>query len=261
MDAGSVEPMHIEFDRMRCAACGHEEVCDEHQIKLDWNELVPADPALRERWHVLPSVRFVELLRALGSRGHGRDAFLSLRAAYDEPHRAYHTSRHLGACLRLLDDPEVSALAERPAEVEAAIWWHDAIYDTHARDNEERSAALAERQLGEAGVDAAVVARVASHVRATRDHLAPSADGRLVVDVDLSILGAPPDEFARFEREVRREYAWVDDAAYAGGRAAVLRSFAARPALYGNQLFRDRYETRARANVAASIEALGERTS
>lgn len=36
IEAGSVEQL-LEFDRVRCAACGHEELVDEHQLKLEWN--------------------------------------------------------------------------------------------------------------------------------------------------------------------------------------------------------------------------------
>jgi predicted metal-dependent HD superfamily phosphohydrolase len=257
MDAESVEPIQIEFDRMKCAACGHEEICDFEQIKGDWNERVPADAVPRVAWHLLPSVRFYDLWSALGARGHGSELVARLRAAYDEPHRAYHTARHIAACLRLLDDPAVAALAARPSEVEAAIWFHDAVYDTHAGDNEERSAAMVEANLTGAGVAADVVARIAAYVRATKDHSADSADGRLLLDIDLSILGESPEMFARFEAEVRREYAWVDEASYARGRAAVLRRFSERRHLYGTPLFRERYEANARANIAASLSALG----
>jgi len=208
--------------------------------------------------HELPSVRFSELWTALGARGHGRDTLLRLRAAYEEPHRAYHTARHIGACLRLLDDAEVRAAAEHVLEVEAAIWFHDAVYDTHASDNEDRSARMMEEALGGAGVAAEVIARIAAHVRATKAHEPDSADGQLVIDVDLSILGESPEVFARFEEEVRREYAWVEETAYVAGRTAVLRGFAARPFIYGTPLFRDRYEARARANIARSLERLGE---
>lgn len=206
---------------------------------------------------MLPSLRFNALWSALGARGPGGDVFSSLCAAYDEPHRAYHTARHIGACLRLLDDPEIAALAVHLPEVEAAIWFHDAIYDTHAGDNEERSAQLLEASLTGAGVAAEVVARSAAHVRATKDHATDSADGHLLVDIDLSILGESPELFARFEEEIRREYAWVDAAVYVAGRAAVLRRFVDRPFIYGTTLFRARYETKARANVAASLRALG----
>ena len=259
MDAESVEPIGIEFDRMKCAACGHDQICDDYQIKDEWNERVPAEALPREQGYLLPSVRFLELWWALGARGYGVDALLRLRAAYDEPHRAYHTAAHVGACLRLLDDAEVKAGAVHLSEVEAALWFHDAVYDTRARDNEERSAQMAEETLGAAGVAADVVARIAAHVRATKAHEPDSADGQLVIDVDLSILGEAPEVFARFEEEIRREYAWVEEPAYVAGRAAVLRGFAERPFIYGTPLFRARYEARARANLAASLEKLGAR--
>lgn len=202
---------------------------------------------------ILPDGRFRDLWRALGARGHARDALERLRVAYDEPHRAYHTAAHIGACLRLLDDPLVRPLATRIEEVEAALWFHDAVYDTHASDNEEQSALLADEILRSAGVAADVVARIATYIRATESHAAGSPDAEVVVDVDLSILGEDPAVFARFEDEIRREYAWVDDASYARGRAAVLRRFQERPFIYATSLFRARLEARARANIAASL--------
>ena len=256
MDAESVEPVGIEFDRMKCAACGHSQICDGYQIKDEWNELVAADSVPREQWHLLPSVRFHDLWTALGARGHGREAHLRLRAAHDEPHRAYHTARHIGACLRLLDHPEVKALATHASEVEAALWFHDAVYDTHARDNEEQSARMVEECLGGAGVAGEVVARIAAHIRGTRDHVASSVDGQLVIDVDLSILGESPEVFARFETEIRREYSWVEEAAYLSGRAAVLCGFVTRPSIFGTPYFRERFEAQAAKNVAESLRKL-----
>ena len=257
MDAGSVEAILVELDRMKCHACGHSAVCDEHEVKNEWNELLDEDAVPRERGYVLPDVRFQALWMRLGARGSGRPAFLVLRRAYDEPHRAYHDARHIGACLRLLDDPEVKRLAERLEEVEAALFYHDAIYDTRARDNEERSAVLAEETLAAAGVAPEIVTRIVAHVRATKDHLTGDGDGKLVIDIDLSILGESPDTFARFEEEIRREYAWVEEDAYVAGRSAVLRKFLDRSTIYDTPLFRDRYEARARANIAASIAKLG----
>ncbi len=62
-----------------------------------------------------------------------------LLSAYAEPHRHYHTQHHIAACLEALDAHR--HCAERPEEVELAIWFHDAVYDTRRTDNEEAATA------------------------------------------------------------------------------------------------------------------------
>lgn len=205
----------------------------------------------------LPSRRFRALWAALGARGDGRAELERVRAAYAAPDRAYHDASHVSACLRLLDDPDVGALAEHLSEVEAALWFHDVVYDTRAADNEERSADLFTTLAAADGIAPDVIARIASHVRATKDHVATSTDATLVVDVDLSILGAPAHVFAQFERAIRREYAWVDHDAYVKGRAQVLRRFTERPRLFQTPLMYERYEARARENLAGALRDLG----
>jgi predicted metal-dependent HD superfamily phosphohydrolase len=246
----------VELDRMHCGGCKHEELCDDWDIKGNWNERVEPVVAAHSSGIVLPRVRFHELWKTLGAEGHGHDVLVLLRAAYAEPQRAYHDARHISACLRLLDDPAVAALATHRAEVEAALWFHDAIYDPRATDNEEQSAQLVEIALEGAQVVKEVIARIADHVRATKHHTADSADGQLVLDIDLSILGQPPEVYERFEVEIRREYAWVDAAAYAAGRAAVLLRFDEREHIYRTPLFRERFEEAARKNIAAAIAKL-----
>jgi len=253
-----VEPVAIEFDRMKCRTCGHEELCDDNQIKSDWNEQVPAAPLRRDPGFLLPEGRFRALWRTLGAKGPSRETFMRLRGAYDESHRAYHTARHIGACLRILDDSAVRALAERIEEVEAALWFHDAVYDTRATDNEEQSAMLAEETLRTGGVAVDVVTRIASYIRATHDHSTETPDGRLVMDVDLAILGEDTATYDRFEQGIRAEYGWVDDASYAVARAGVLRHFEDRPFIYATRVLRDRLESRARENLAASLKRVAQ---
>lgn len=259
MDAESVEPVGIEFDRMRCARCGHSEICDHEQIKDQWNErvdvgLVPAEH--REQGTILPDVRFAALWSALGARGYYHDALAEIRAAYAEPHRAYHTAHHIAACLRLVDDPDVKRRSARRSEIEAAIWWHDLVYDTHAKDNEEKSADHAIATLGAAGVAVDVVDRIAAHILATKRHETDESDGALVIDIDLSILAEDEATYARFEEEIRREYAWVDAASYAAGRSAVLRHFLERPNIYVTEHFRERWDAKARKNIGWALERL-----
>lgn len=199
--------------------------------------------------------------RALaGRRGDAASTTLAalgdeLVARYAEPHRYYHTLQHLGECIAAFDD--TLALAAHPGEVEAALWFHDAVYDVQAHDNETRSAAWAESALLDAGVAAAAVRRVHAHVMATRhEALPPSADARLVVDIDLGILGSAPARFDEYEIQVREEYAWVAEALFRERRRALLLRLLAQPSIYGTAHFRDRLERLARDNLRRSIRRL-----
>ena len=192
----------------------------------------------------------------LGTGPH-RDAYESLVTAYAQSHRRYHTAAHIDACLSELDT--AAALAQFPAEVEVALWFHDAVYVPGASDNERLSAEWAVRFLGEAGVAESSRQRVYSHVMATRhDTETVSNDSALVTDIDLSILGQPPAVYARFERDVREEYHSVPQPLYARKRCAILQAFLAREFIYALPHFRARYEDGARTNVARAIRALAE---
>ncbi len=187
---------------------------------------------------------------ALGIRA-SRGALDELLARWSGPGRYYHDLSHLDACLRVLDS--VRAEAARPGEVLAALFFHDAIYDPRATDNEARSAALAREVLTGAPLDA--IERVAAAIEATRTHEGVG-DVALVIDVDLSILGAEPEAYDAFERAIRAEYAFVEDAAFRAGRAHVLARFASRRPLYRSPTLRAELEVRAHENLARAIEAL-----
>jgi len=179
-----------------------------------------------------------------------------IRARYSEPHRAYHTLQHLDDCLIWFH--HARALAQRPGEVAMALFYHDAVYDTHARDSEERSAALAAAALEEhCRADPDTVERVRALVLATKHDAAPdSDDARLLVDIDLAILGAASARFDEYERQVRLEYSWVAPEDFRKGRGDILRHFPARETIYATEFFRTRFESAARANHARSLASL-----
>ena len=178
-----------------------------------------------------------------------------LVSRYAEPHRRYHTLQHLAECLALFERHR--ELAQRPGEVALALWFHDAVYELRGHDNEAGSAAWAARALAGAGADAAVAGRVDALVLATRHDAVPdSPDARLLVDIDLAILGAAPARFDAYERQIRDEYAFVPGPLFRAKRAEILRAFAARPALYATPALRGLLEAPARANLARAIAAL-----
>jgi len=167
--------------------------------------------------------------------------------------RHYHTLTHLDACLRELDDSR--DLAVRPAEVEMALWFHDAVYRSWRSDNERRSADLAARVLHSASTDS--VERIRQMILATMHHNQDLVgDTALVTDVDLSILGVAPEIYTQFEAAIRREYWWVPRARYVAGRRKVLEGFLGRPTIYRHDRFREKYETPARANLATALQNL-----
>jgi predicted metal-dependent HD superfamily phosphohydrolase len=181
--------------------------------------------------------------------------FDTLRAHYAEPHRAYHTAQHITECLTHLD--LARAQCERPAEVELALWFHDAIYETRAHDSELRSADWAVRELSAAGASPSVSDSVRSLILVTRHDAVPAGnDARLVVDIDLSILGASRDRFLEYETQVRSEYSWVPEDVFRRERAKILERFLARPSIYATGFFRALLEENARQNLAFSIQRL-----
>jgi predicted metal-dependent HD superfamily phosphohydrolase len=179
-----------------------------------------------------------------------------LLAAYSEPHRRYHTLQHLREGLAHFE--AAAMLARRPAEVELALWFHDAVYDPARTDNEARSAQWARDSVLAAGCAADVAERVAALVLATAHHAQPGddPDTQLLLDIDLAILGTAPARFDAYEQEVRAEYAHVDDAAFRAGRAALVETFLRRPRLYATAAFHDALEARARGNLQRSLERL-----
>ena len=186
------------------------------------------------------------------------DAFARLVALYSEPQRHYHTLLHIEDCLREFD--RAKNLATDPAAVELAIWFHDAVYDPRASDNEERSAELAKDWLSDVHANDALTDSVGRLVMATKTHDASlHADAPLMVDVDLSILSKPPEQFWQYERQIREEYSWVEKTVFATKRAEFLNRFLARERIYQTKLFFQRMEAQAQANLRASVQRLSDR--
>lgn len=170
---------------------------------------------------------------------------------YGEPHRRYHGQDHLLAVLEAID-----RFATRDHDVylvRLAAWFHDAVYDIPAREltNEEASARLAVRRLQPAGLETEDVNQVARLVRLTATHqVGPGdADGELLCDADLAVLGGTPEEYARYVAAVREEYAAVDDERFWAGRLEILDGLAS------TQLFRTGRGRKLVAQARANLDA------
>jgi predicted metal-dependent HD superfamily phosphohydrolase len=213
------------------------------------NTTVPAPAASPAAWRHL-------LQRAGADMALAAALLAQLQAHYAAPGRAYHHLGHVGHVLYV-----VAALAghcPQPVAVRLAAWFHDAIYVPGAGDNEARSAKLAEDWIARLQLPLSLCDEVPRLIGLTTGHDAPASDanGAVLLDADLAVLGLPPALYDAYARAIRREYAHIGDGAYRAGRTQVLRRFLARDTLFRTAPMVARYETRARLNLAREIDAL-----
>ena len=183
------------------------------------------------------------------------DTFAALTLRYAEAHRHYHTAQHIAACLAHFDGAH--SLCAHEAEVELALWFHDAIYEPRAKDNEAQSAAWATRVMTDAGIGKPPRDRVRALIMKTcHDALPETQDEQVLVDIDLAILGASDARFDDYELQVRAEYGWVPDFLFRRTRKKILQGFLARPAIYATAHFHGQLEKKARDNLARSIVSI-----
>jgi predicted metal-dependent HD superfamily phosphohydrolase len=205
---------------------------------------------------MLDELRWNELMRRLCGKDCSGKSFQRIVDAYAEHQRRYHTGDHIEACLAEFD--RIRALCESPDEVECALWLHDVVYDPRVSDNEEKSALLGMEMLSASECPE----RVANHVRElilVTKHVQPpvSMDARLLVDIDLAILGQPSAVFDAYEKNIRAEYAWVPEESYRTGRSKVLLGFLERPAIFFTNRFEESYGVQARENLEKALSLLG----
>lgn len=189
-----------------------------------------------------------------------------LERRWGETHRSYHTITHLEAVLRdaawLAGELGLDA-AER-ATVALAACAHDVVYDARPGDDERASAEWARQALTGCGLADEVAERVAGLVLATIDHVAGASDtlAAVLLDADLAVLGAEPEDYARYVEGVRAEYAALSEKEFRRGRARILQALRARVPLYRTAPARRSWEAPARRNIDAELaKPLGTRGS
>jgi len=196
--------------------------------------------------------RWQGLMEALGlplSESTGEE----LIRVHSQRNRHYHNTHHVDACLRHLD--EHAECADSAAEIELALWFHDAVYRPLLRHNERKSAEWATRFLRESENGRRPWAnRVPRLIMATRHIREPKTrDQAVIADIDLAILASDEATYAAFEKAVRREYRVVPYFLYRRKREKILRSFLDRPVIYHNETLRSLWESRARKNLATAL--------
>ena len=175
----------------------------------------------------------------------------TLITAYKEPQRAYHTVQHIAECLAHFQNIQ-SSLNDSIA-VETAIWFHDAVYDPKASDNELQSAELMKSVCNEF-LSEQQIEKVYQWIIATQKHQ-PSDDHDLnsLLDIDLAILGSNAERFAEYQQQIQFEYAWVESDVYKVKRKQVLQQFEQMNPIYQTRWFRYHYEKQAKISLSMYV--------
>ena len=183
--------------------------------------------------------------------------FTRAREAYDSPVRAYHNWLHVQACVAQIP----SFVCDHPRRVFLALVFHDAIYTAGRTDNEAKSAELARALLGGCTSRPELDA-IDRMIRATSNHHAHTAstdrDLAVMLDIDLSILGASREAYARYAHAIHEEFvpSATTDAQFRIGRLEFLERTLASPRLFITSEASRRWDARARANMAWEIDSL-----
>jgi len=185
---------------------------------------------------------------------------IALEAAYAKPPRAYHNFEHVREVLRHYHEASHGPGWTQPAEVALAVLYHDAIYEAGRKDNETRSAELADdhiaRFMPHGSID---VARVKQLIELTARHgvLEPNdvdEEAALFLDCDMAILGAEATVFDAYDRGIAAEYrAVVPGWLFRINRKRFLKSLLGRERIYLTPFFHQRLDALARNNLRRAV--------
>ncbi len=182
------------------------------------------------------------------------ETFQILVKKYSEKHRVYHNLSHINYLLEEAKKIEF----EDFDSVYFAIWFHDAIYEPKRSDNEIESAKLADKLLQELSFPENKITNIEKIILATQKHNAENldADGKIFLDLDLSILGANPELYQKYSQAIRQEYSHVWNFLYRRGRKKILERFLLREVIFFSDEIRKNFEKQAQINLANEIKEL-----
>lgn len=178
-----------------------------------------------------------------------------IETKYTEKGRHYHNLFHLENMFSELD--AVKSNISDFSTVSFSVFYHDIIYNSSSKSNEEKSALKAEERLAELGLQQNDRAIVSNQILGTKHHQkSEDKDTNYLLDADLSILGKDFDTYLAYTKMIRKEYSIYPDLLYKPGRKKVLHHFLELENIFKTDYFQSRYESQARSNIAAEIKLL-----
>lgn len=176
---------------------------------------------------------------------------------YSSKKRHYHNLRHIQNMLLYAEDYKTN-INDFDALI-FAIWYHDIVYKSTKKDNEEKSAIFAKKCLKKLYFEAKRLENVKKLIISTKKHqviLDENKDNAYLLDFDLSILGSDWETYYKYTKQIRKEYKIYPDFMYKLGRKNVLQQFLERETLYYTEVYQDKFESQARKNITKELNLL-----
>ncbi|MGB6295370.1 MAG: hypothetical protein WBF90_04195 [Rivularia sp. (in: cyanobacteria)] len=181
--------------------------------------------------------------------------FAQIAEAYSTPNRYYHNLKHIHHVLEVIQTLESQTENLSTESVQLAAWFHDIVYNTKAKDNEEKSGDRAVSVLLSLSIPCEVIENVKSLILTTKNHQAFKGDclSKILLDADLAILSSNSNEYKNYADAIRQEYIWVPEVEYFAARKQILQNFLERENIYFTELMQQTKEKIARNNLETEI--------
>ena len=178
-----------------------------------------------------------------------------LNSNYSKSNRHYHNLDHLDNVIEQL--LPIRNKIENWQILIFSVAYHDIIYNSLKKDNEEKSAALADERLTQLNFPSPLKEKCKQQIIATKHHqFNEDADTNYFTDADLSILGADSDAYTTYTKQIRKEYVYFPDLLYKPGRRKVLEHFLEMKNIFKTKYFQDKFEARAKINISRELKTL-----
>jgi len=137
------------------------------------------------------------------------------------------------------------------------LFYHDIVYKSTKKDNEEESAGFASKRMTEIGIKKGDINLCFEQIIATKTHKFNSnSDTNFFTDADLSILGRQQSDYKIYCNKVRKEYSIYPNFIYNKGRKKVVKHFLSMETIFKTEEFYNQYENQARKNLEEELKTL-----
>ena len=183
------------------------------------------------------------------------DYWQEIEKSYSQKNRKYHNLLHLENMILELEN-----VKDEISDYDAllfSVFYHDIIYKSTSKDNEEKSAEIAKKRLEKINISNERIIKIYNQILATKSHKkSDDSDTNFLVDADLAILGKDWNVYENYVHQIRKEYSIYPNFLYNPGRKKVLIHFLEFDEIFKTGYFQEKYEKIARENIQREISIL-----